>query len=1192
MQEDPSIVEWIRARIKVTRFDPVLWNDAHSAIVLIFVADPSIKTLFATVDQSSNSLILSCGSPPKPSPDRLDVAYFIRGQGHVINLVNIDEVLVFGTVLMDQTATSVLSTMENVSYPIIFSCDMLTESFKIELLGLYHRFMAALTETSNDEGNKSTSLYIPAQKFQKDMSEKVVVEEEMKQLESIVIHWTREIKSVLNNHVNSIRPGQLSGLTEELSFWKSRANDLSNISLQLSIEKVRDILCILKAVKSKYADACSDLFLAVEKGSDEAENCVKFLEILREPCHKLLTLDVDEISRLFPRFLNCVRAIFTLSLSYNTYDRISGLLRRISGEIIRHSSSQISLDEIFHGDVYKVSKLLKECIECGIQWKNLYNRTAATVNKSSGKMLWKLSDDTIFAELNAFIQRCHDLIELCDGRIQFTFLLGDLKDKVAVGGANGSNVEKILQQISASFSTQIYRLSALNYNIIDATTFQWYDDFNTFKLVVKDLDERFINTINAAFKPIKEIKIAAKIFQSFRKIVHRRVVNICLDKKASDICELFKKECEQVRNEFDDHHRNPPLRKDEPPFAGPALWAQALCKDIEDKWHVLEVVAQGDSSGLLSDAKEKKEGLLEALQGYQRQKYESWMAITSNAMNTIELRYRLDQPLLRRFDSVEIHENQRYFIDSKFDSELNDIFVETQFWERLHIEECITPNAVLAMCNQRETLRILQERVAMLVRAFNNLIGDLSKTHKLYTDHLKLLDKKMHAGFDRLLWSSRPALIEKYVQTSLNHIKAVHCEVTSFKCGMEIVETNCNILSKISLIEVDKKNREYFNFEFASQQADHRKKSKRIMMESYAQIRSAVSALFNQFADKSEDVQINWQQHIKCIDSSILAALRECVLTSLDYLMRAMGYENNNVSGDAQCLVSTCVILKNGQVQSIPSMIDVIQSMNTIIKETIASISSFQQLTESLSSESYFYEEISSDSLVLEKVVKIMNNTAANAIEVKKKMLEWDQYKHLWEMDKDSFIRRYKKTNQSPNSFEKDLFLLQERSKKIAAISSKLAVQFIYLDFTSLKSVLLVHSDEFKQKLLNLLIFNTSHKLKLIDAMTDVDINMKMLNRPLTTVIEVMETMEFVEALKQKWENIDLNPLVTAQKILINFGEKDMDFEKRERLLQHLKPRLSTLRSFISEVEEKANMYSKKNGDELLWESLMCFHHL
>ena len=104
---------------------------------------------------------------------------------------------------------------------------------------------------------------------------------------------------------------------------------------------------------------------------------------------------------------------------------------------------------------------------------------------------------------------------------------------------------------------------------------------------------------------------------------------------------------------------------------------------------------------------------------------------------------------------------------------------------------------------------------------------------------------------------------------------------------------------------------------------------------------------------------------------------------------------------------------------------------------------------------------------------------------------------------------------------------------------------------------------------------NTLHKLKHIDSMTDVDINMKILNRPLTTVIEVMETMEVVEALKQKWENIDLNTLVAAQKILINFGEKDIDYEKRERLLQRLKLRLSTLRSFISEVEERVDLKKK-----------------
>lgn len=471
MSDGHFVVEWIKERIQITNFDISLWNDAHTKTALDFVSDSSIKTLFVccSIDGPSCSLLVSL-SPPTPSEGRIDVAYFIRGAGNTVNLTNVNDTLIFGTVMLRQTATTVMSKMENEFYPIIFDdSGVSNQSSRIELLGLYHRFMAALTETSNEEQDRTT-LYLPTQDSRVDFSEKAVIQ----QLESIAIHWMREIKSILNNHVNSMAAGKLVGPIEELSFWKSRAIDLSNILCQLKSNEVKYVISTLNEAKSKYVQSFEHLTLQIEQGSSEAQNCVKFLEILRDPCQQLSTLTADQIPSLFPQFLNSVRAIYSLSSSYNSSERISGLLRRISSEIIRKSSSYLSLHELFNGDVYKAVKALKECIQCGTQWKDLYNRTAVTINNQSSSVLWKLNDD-MFAEINGFVQRCDDLLELCEGRIQFVFMLDHLKDEPSFEGTNGLEIEHALQGISASFKTQISRLSTLTYNVLDARTFQWHE---------------------------------------------------------------------------------------------------------------------------------------------------------------------------------------------------------------------------------------------------------------------------------------------------------------------------------------------------------------------------------------------------------------------------------------------------------------------------------------------------------------------------------------------------------------------------------------------------------------------------------------------------------------------------------------------------------------------------------------------
>lgn len=46
---------------------------------------------------------------------------------------------------------------------------------------------------------------------------------------------------------------------------------------------------------------------------------------------------------------------------------------------------------------------------------------------------------------------------------------------------------------------------------------------------------------------------------------------------------------EGKRHEFDENRRRPPLRPNEPPFAGSAVWAHSLARSVEDAWSHLKI---------------------------------------------------------------------------------------------------------------------------------------------------------------------------------------------------------------------------------------------------------------------------------------------------------------------------------------------------------------------------------------------------------------------------------------------------------------------------------------------------------------------------------------------------------------------------------------------------------------------------
>lgn len=122
--------------------------------------------------------------------------------------------------------------------------------------------------------------------------------------------------------------------------------------------------------------------------------------------------------------------IWSLSKFYNTEERLTGLLRKISNEIISRCRAKISLSEIFEGNVDISISSLEESIACGVAWKRIYRRTAMSVAASSSRR-WDFDDASIFAQTDAFVQRCRDLLEVCEGQLQFA------RKSAATGGEPG-----------------------------------------------------------------------------------------------------------------------------------------------------------------------------------------------------------------------------------------------------------------------------------------------------------------------------------------------------------------------------------------------------------------------------------------------------------------------------------------------------------------------------------------------------------------------------------------------------------------------------------------------------------------------------------------------------------------------------------------------------------------------------------
>ncbi|KRW99013.1 hypothetical protein PPERSA_11614 [Pseudocohnilembus persalinus] len=100
--------------------------------------------------------------------------------------------------------------------------------------------------------------------------------------------------------------------------------------------------------------------------------------------------------------------IWEYSTYYNVSERISGLLHKISNEIIKRCKAKININDMLNDDVERCMQDLKDSIECGGQWRAIYQKTEKLIEKNKKKTdrKWNVSNNSIFAQIDAFVQRC------------------------------------------------------------------------------------------------------------------------------------------------------------------------------------------------------------------------------------------------------------------------------------------------------------------------------------------------------------------------------------------------------------------------------------------------------------------------------------------------------------------------------------------------------------------------------------------------------------------------------------------------------------------------------------------------------------------------------------------------------------------------------------------------------------------
>ena len=171
-------------------------------------------------------------------------------------------------------------------------------------------------------------------------------------------------------------------------------------------------------------------------------------------------------------------------------------------------------------------------------------------------------------------------------------------------------------------------------------------------------------------------------------------------------------------------------------------------------------------------------------------------------------------------------------------------------------------------------------------------------------------------------------------------------------------------------------------------------------------------------------MQREWNAFVEQVDKQVEDALRQTVKRSLQELSRSI---NGDVKTEVQPLFQIHVTLQGSKVEFKPSISELTQSVNSVSKEAIATTGAMPRLSEALRESTdgegrpTFYTQISNDEDILKVLVQVMTGMREIQPRLSKYLTTWDRYKHIWDVDKDAFMRRYAKANRALGAFETDI---------------------------------------------------------------------------------------------------------------------------------------------------------------------------
>ena len=434
-----------------------------------------------------------------------------------------------------------------------------------------------------------TLLPIPPIKLPARVDDAPLDKDLLYQLESAIVAWTAQIRSAMLSSPeemleNAAKAKHHPGPLDEIAFWKNKSENLAGLEEQIHSVKIIKTMIILKKAQSSYYPPFAALLQELKECANEARDNYRYLKPLGQEfesinCGSSNHCDFNDLvpNGIFKKLFHFIYLLWCNSSFYNTPARLVVLIREMCNDLIESARENVGVAELFSQEPDEAIKKLSATLSVCGQFKAAYFAYKSRAAKESRP--WKFQNTALFARLDSFLERCHDLLDILETAVLFTRM-----ENMKIGGSYGQELTTQAELVRADFFKAYTKFQAVGYDLLDVDEPRFDTDYGAFRGVIRELERQLGSMLVTCVDESKSLVTLFKVVDTFEGFTERSTINQEWTKKQMQVLIAYHGDLLIVQELYQKQKDAIASFPNMPPTATALIWARALLDRISESY--------------------------------------------------------------------------------------------------------------------------------------------------------------------------------------------------------------------------------------------------------------------------------------------------------------------------------------------------------------------------------------------------------------------------------------------------------------------------------------------------------------------------------------------------------------------------------------------------------------------------------